>query len=73
MKVYKVTLMIIDHDRIGEESIVQELANVRYANDCIRPSIMNVESRDIGDWTDDHVLNKQSSVTSEFERLFSTK
>ena len=39
MRVYKVTLCIVDHDKLGEEGIVIEIENVRYPNHCMSPSV----------------------------------
>ena len=71
MNVYKVELMIIDHDGIGEESIKQVLENVKYPNWCISPNVMAIESRDIGEWHDGHILNKTRLREDEYKRIFS--
>lgn len=59
MKVYKVTLSIIDFDNLGEDEIKNEIENVNYANDCISPSVIDIQSVDIGEWDDSHPLNKK--------------
>jgi hypothetical protein len=69
MKAYKVTLLIIDHDELGSEGITEEIQNIRYPNNCISPSVMCIEERDIGEWTDNHPLNGTDS-DQEFDRLF---
>ena len=71
MKVYKVTLMVIDYDDLGAEEIVQAIETVNYPNDCISPIVVRSESRDIGDWTDEHPLNSRSGRTY-FDKLFSS-
>lgn len=70
MKVYKIELMIIDHDEIGEEEIIEILENTRYPNRCISPDVKKIESRDIGEWSDDHPLNFCSTQDAEYKRLF---
>ena len=70
MKVYKVTLLIVDHDALGSDDIATTLENARYPNRCISPDVMAIESRDIGEWRDDHPLNYRDKIKSEFERLF---
>jgi hypothetical protein len=70
MKVYKVELMIIDHDDLGEKEIVSELQNVRYANDCIAPHVVTIAERELGEWTDDHALNSSTGWKAEFRRMF---
>lgn len=70
MKAYKVTLLVIDFDELGQDGIEEEIENVRYPNDCLYPTVMAIESRDIGEWSDDHPLNHHATQESEFERLF---
>lgn len=67
MKVYKLTVMIIDFDQTGGEEIVTELENANYSNDCISPSVMAIEERDIGEWDDDHPLNKSGNEKHFFD------
>jgi hypothetical protein len=70
MKVYKVTLCIVDHDEIDGDGIKDVIENVKYPNRCISPDVMKIESRDIGEWSDDHPLNKLDKFEAEYERLF---
>jgi hypothetical protein len=70
MKVYKVELLIIDHDEIGEEGIKSALENSNYPSDCISPRVQGVESRDIGEWRDDHPLNLLAQRDEAYRRLF---
>lgn len=70
MNVYKLEVMIIDHDGLGEEAVKSELENANFANDCIRPRVMASESRDIGEWYDGHPLNICSKSAAEYHRLF---
>ncbi len=70
MKVYKIEVMIIDHDGLGPEGIRSAIQNARYANHCISPKVVGVEERDIGEWNDDHPLNKTATTLDEFRRLF---
>jgi hypothetical protein len=69
MKVFKIEIMVIDFDQLGEEGLRQELENARFPNDCINLSVQNIESRDI-DFSDDHPLNKRDSRHNEYLRLF---
>jgi hypothetical protein len=72
MKVHKVILTIIDHDDIGVEEIKEILEYTRYANRCISPEVQNIETADIGEWSDDHPLNSSDTCDAEFHRLFPT-
>jgi hypothetical protein len=70
MKVYKVEILIIDHDLLGSDSIKELIENTRYPNRCISPEVMSIEGRDIGEWSDDHPLNFVSQTEAEYKRLF---
>ena len=70
MKAYKLEILIIDHDGCGAESIIQEIENQRYANDCITPQVMKIIEKDIGKWTDDHPLNSTETCGDEYQKLF---
>jgi hypothetical protein len=73
MKVYKLEVIVIDLDEIGESQIKDVLENVRYPNHCISPEILSVEERDIGEWSDEHPLNKKETKYIELRRLFGNK
>lgn len=70
MKAYKVELLIIDFDEVGESGIKSLLEDTSFPNRCINPSVMDMQSRDIGEWHDNHPLNFTTTSKSEFERLF---
>lgn len=65
MKVYKIELMVLDHENFGQEEIEYIIRNIKY----LHPSIVSIDSKDIGEWTDDHPLNKKG-FKGEFKRLF---
>jgi len=70
MKVYKVELLIVDHDDVGDEipDILEQ--HHQYPNSCIMPTVMNIESRDIGEWDDNHPLNDSSQQKFAYNILF---
>ncbi len=70
MKVHKVTLMILDFDQLGIQGVADALENARYANDCIMPSVIDIETAEIGEWQDEHPLNSPLTEAKEFARLF---
>lgn len=72
MKAYRLEVLVIDFDNVGDD-IPNIIENTKYPNWCISPSIIQVESRDIGEWSDDHPLNKKDTVRAEYEKLFSGK
>lgn len=66
MKAYKVGLLIIDNENIGEDEIRDRLENCRY----VYPSVMNIQSAEIGEFHDDHPLNKKDTFEEEYNRIF---
>jgi len=70
MKAYKVELLIIDFDELGEKELRDVIKHTHYPNYCISPNIISVEERDIGEWSDDHPLNHRDTMKTEYERLF---
>lgn len=70
MKVHVVTLTIIDLDDIGADEIKVVIENVNYPNRCISPDVVNIETADVGEWSDDHPLNDKRTATAEWIRLF---
>jgi hypothetical protein len=70
MKVYKVELLIIDHDGLGAEQITDILENNHYPNHCMYPDVKKIIERDIGEWNDDHPLNSHITADAEYRRVF---
>ena len=71
MKAYKVELLIIDVDDVGDR-IKYFIEHANYPNDCIQPHVMKMECQDIGEWSDDHPLNQRITFKEEYQRLFET-
>lgn len=69
VKVHKLTVMIVDHDRLGANGVIQELENARFPNDCLHPDVMAIETREVH-WTDDHPLNYFNKQEAAFAALF---
>jgi hypothetical protein len=71
MKAYKVEILVVDFDGIGQAGIIGALENTRYPNHCISPSVQAIHERDIGPWSDGHPLNVSATAEAEYKRLFS--
>jgi len=71
LKVYKLEVYVIDFDELGGEEIKSTIENQKYPNWCINPNVKKIKERDIGEWSDDHPLNKSDTCDAEYERLFS--
>lgn len=72
MKIYRIEVLVVDTDQIGEKEIKDVIENARYPNRCISPQVKKIESRDIGEWHDDHPLNNTNTADAEYQRLFAT-
>lgn len=68
MKVYKAELLIIDFDGVGEslEEMKHFLETIKY----LHPTVMDIKEADIGEWTDDHPLNKRDQAEEYYKKLF---
>lgn len=72
MKVFKLEIMVIDHDNIGYDEIKSVIENARYPNRCISPEIKSGEFASI-EWSDDHPLNNRNTCEAEYIKLFTGK
>jgi hypothetical protein len=68
-KVHKVTLLIVDHDALGAEGVTEVLENARYPNDCMRPQVVEIDTREVT-WADEHPLNVGHTWRAAFLGLF---
>lgn len=73
MNVYRLEVIVIDHDEVGAEEIARVLENAHYPNHCIAPHVIGTEVRDIGKWDDSLPINKLSTFQEEARKLFSTE
>jgi hypothetical protein len=67
MKVYRVELLVLDFENSGKECIRIDLEQSG-ASPYVQ--VMEIESKDIGEWSDDHPLNQSNQQKEEFKRLF---
>jgi hypothetical protein len=70
MKAYKLEILIVDSDFVGSEDIKTIIENQKYPNHCISPMVMKIEEKDIGEWSDDHPLNKRKTFEETYKKLF---
>ena len=70
MKVYELTVKIIDLDEVGAQEIKYILENAHYPNHCISPKVLSVREADAGEWSDDHPLNRADTAEAEWTKLF---
>ena len=70
MKVYKLELLILDFDNVGDD-IPNIIENQKYPNDCISPNVISTESREY-EWKGDlDPLNQLATRDQTFKDLFS--
>jgi hypothetical protein len=69
VNVYKVELMVIDFDGVGEEGVKRLIEEARYPNHAIAPKVKKIVIRKV-EWTDDHPLNKKLTSDGAYEDLF---
>ena len=70
MKAYKVELLIIDFDDCGADEIEGIIENANYPNDFISPNILSIKEAEIGEWYDDHPLNKAEGFEESIKKYF---
>ena len=70
MKIHKLEILILDFDEVGAEGITRIVEDHEYPNHCFSPSVMRIETVDIGEWSDDHPLNGRATQEAEYARLF---
>lgn len=67
--VHRVTLLVVDHDRLGAAALKTEIESVNFPNDCVSPKVVLVETRRV-DWHDGHPLNQRDGWRAAYEALF---
>lgn len=65
-KAYKVELFVLDTEGIPQEEIISMLERTRY----LYPSVVSIEGRELGEWKDDHPLNKPDTFQQTYNSLF---
>lgn len=66
MKAYKLEILVIDHENHGGQIIAEQIKNNHYYN----VQIKRICGAEIGEWSDDHPLNKRLTCDEEYKRLF---
>lgn len=69
VNVYRVTILVVDHDQLGAQGVADALEQARYPNHCISPHVLGTEQRTV-EWSDDHPLNRRGNENAAVEELF---
>ena len=70
MKAYKITLLFLDFDEVGPQEAKSLIENARLPNRIDPGTVMDLQEADIGEWSDDHPLNKRATMAEAFRSLF---
>lgn len=68
-KVYKLEVLIIDHDDVGLEEAISLIEDANYPNYCLSPHVMKSETKKIK-WRDSHPFNQSTTMQQTYEDLF---
>ena len=71
MDVFKIEILVIDHDELGSKEIAEVIQNTKYPNRCIYPQVKKMTVRSI-EWSDDHPLNIRATADEAYSLLFET-
>ena len=66
MKAYKIEILVVDFEEHGEDVLIHDIENMKYYS----PNVMDIREADIGEWSDDHPLNKRDTCVEEYKRIF---
>ena len=69
MNVYKIEILVIDHDELGSVGIAETIQNTKYPNRCIYPEVKRITVRSV-EWSDDHPLNIRATADEFYRELF---
>ncbi len=58
VRVFRLEVMVVDHDEIGEAGIREVFASTKFPNRCIRPHVVSAESREVVWETEDAQLGQ---------------
>ena len=65
MKVFKMEVMVLDFEDVGEEELRHLIENIRY----LVATVMSAKSEKV-EWSDDHPLNNGGTMARAYHDLF---
>jgi ribosome-interacting GTPase 1 len=69
MKVHKAEVLILDFEDYGVDDVITVIEQNRY----YIMNVMDIKSKEIDNWTDDHFLNKKNVSNKEINDFFKDK
>lgn len=73
MKAYKIEILVIDDEEVGPEQIKEYIEDANFPNYCLALKVKNMIEKEIGEFNDDHPLNKKVTCEAEYKKLFGEK
>lgn len=70
MRAYKITLLFLDFEDVGPQEAKSLIENARLPNHISPGKVMDLQEADIGEWSDEHPLNKRATMSEAFHALF---
>ena len=67
MKMYKFEVYVIDYDDNGAEELIKDIDSEYTAYNI---KVMDYKTADIGEWTDDHILNFYTTPVEVYREYF---
>lgn len=67
VKAHLVTILVLDHE--GDDRGLNDVLSTLTCCDT-HLSVVSTETRDVGEWSDDHPLNGRDTSKNEIRRLF---
>ena len=68
-KVFKIEVLVIDFDALGEDGVKDAIQNARFPNDCVSLDVKNIKCEEV-EWSDDHPLNMSATSEKAYQDLF---
>jgi hypothetical protein len=65
-KAYKIEVLVVDFEETSQEEIIYFIERIKY----IDPKVMDIQSKEIGEWDDEHPLNKLDTMKQTYEEMF---
>jgi hypothetical protein len=66
MKLHKLEVYVFDFENSGVDNIIESIENNRHY--CI--TVQDSQTANIGDWNDDHILNKAGTPIEVFRSYY---
>ena len=66
MKVYKLEVLVLDFEESGDDEVIELIENNKY----LMVNVIDIKSKQIDDWDDDHPLNQSDTQKQAVIELF---